>query len=163
MRSRKWVIIIGITFITSLIFFLRRPVEQTSSRQSFQPADKLISIGIGKEATVAAEVADTPDERTRGLSGRESLDNNRGMLFVFEQPTIQSFWMHGMQFPLDIIWIQNNQIIHIDQNVPQPRPDMLTSQLPTYRPPKPITHVLEVNAGWVERFGVAVGDRVSIR
>src|SRR3989344_3256578 len=154
MRSRKWVIIIGITFITSLIFFLRRPVEQTSSRQSFQPADKLISIGIGKEATVAAEVADTPDERTRGLSGRESLDNNRSMLFVFEQPTIQTFWMHGMQFPLDIIWI------HIDQIISQPRPDMPTSQLSTYRAPKPITHVLEVNAGWVERFGVAVGDRV---
>src|SRR4030042_2564613 len=57
---------------------------------------------------IFVEIADTPEKRSQGLSGRDNLSQNQGMLFIFNQPAIPSFWMKDMNFPLDFIWINNN-------------------------------------------------------
>jgi uncharacterized membrane protein (UPF0127 family) len=66
---------------------------------------------------LSVEVADTPAERGRGLSGREMLPENSGMLFVFDTPGRYGFWMYGMKFPLDIIWIDERlRVVYFVEN-----------------------------------------------
>lgn len=106
------------------------------------------------------EVADTAYLRSRGLSGRESLPEDAGMLFVFGSSSAQTFWMKGMRFPLDIIWIRNDRIVGIEKNVP-PESDTPVLGLKLYSSPEPVDKVLEINAGLSERYGFEVGDRVE--
>ncbi|MCX8009506.1 MAG: DUF192 domain-containing protein, partial [Patescibacteria group bacterium] len=72
------------------------------------------------------ELFDTQEKRTRGLSGRDFLPENKGMLFIFEKPDYYTFWMKEMKFPLDFIWIRGDEIVEITENV---KPE-------DYQPPK---------------------------
>jgi uncharacterized protein len=108
------------------------------------------------------DVADTPLERQQGLSGRESLRANEGMLFVFRKPAIQRFWMKDMLISIDIIWIDGNRVVGFEENV-SPQPGVPLAGLTVYKPPSPVDYVLEVPSGTVSRIGVSVGDGVSIR
>jgi hypothetical protein len=111
---------------------------------------------------ITAEVADTDEKRELGLSYRSSLDENSGMLFVFESPRIAYFWMKDMNFPLDIIWILDNKVIDIDKNVPIPKVGISLNQLPTYSPSEKINYALEVNAGFADKNKIKAGDEVGI-
>ena len=104
----------------------------------------------------------TPAERAAGLSGYDELPEDAGMLFVFAEPWQPSFWMKGMRFALDIIWMRDDTVVQIHAAVPPPPPDTPDDQLPRYRPNHPITHVLELNAGAAARLGIAVGDRIAL-
>lgn len=119
-----------------------------------------VQVNVGDTSSVSVEVAGTPAEHIKGLSGRKLLEENHGMLFVFEQEGSPSFWMYDMRFPLDILWINNGRIVYIHENVPHPDPGTAASELPVYRPPVKITHVLEVNAGWAKEHEVQIGDIV---
>ena len=102
------------------------------------------------------EVADTPAERTQGLSGRDDLGMNEGMLFVFDKPGTHGFWMKDMKFPIDIIWISNDEVIYILSSL---NPD----SYPTiFSPPKLVSQVLEVKAGTALRLNVVEGDKILI-
>ena len=104
------------------------------------------------------EVADTPDERGRGLSDRDMLPKDAAMLFVFETPGKHGFWMYRMRFPLDIIWIDEGlRVVYFVENV---KPCVNVCE--TYEPPADALYVLEVNAGFVKSHGVMVGDKVEI-
>ena len=96
--------------------------------------------------------------RAMGLSGRKFLGENDGMLFVFNRPNVQRFWMRDMKFPLDIIWIDNNKVVGVAENLP---PASFNS-LKTYASPVPVRFVLEVNAGSAQKFGINVGNEVFI-
>lgn len=104
------------------------------------------------------ELAITEAERQKGLGYRDSLADNRGMLFVYDHPEQHRFWMKGMRFPIDIIWIENKKIIDISANVPI-SDDVI---LPTYAPKLPVSQILELNAGTVDRLGIKIGDTVQI-
>jgi hypothetical protein len=105
------------------------------------------------------EIADTRQEKEKGLSGRESLAEDAGILFVYEKPQKPGFWMKDMLIPLDFIWINNGEVVRVDKNV-QPAdfqpPDSLV-------PEQKVDMVLEVNAGIVKRYGIEIGDRVSFK
>lgn len=95
---------------------------------------------------IQIELADTPEKRNLGLSGRENLPPRTGMLFTFDQPGKWGFWMKDMHFPIDIIWLDGNyRPIHAAESItPQSYPK-------TFYPPAPATYVLEINAGeWQE-------------
>lgn len=114
-----------------------------------------------KGTTLVVEIADDALERSQGLSGRASLQQNSGMLFLFEAPFVASFWMKDMNFALDFIWIRDNTIVDITENVPAPKDD----NLPSYQPNQPVDAVLEVNAGWVVEHGgknALLGERVTL-
>ena len=113
------------------------------------------------EARINVLVADTPQERAAGLSGYAGLPEDAGMLFVFPEPRQPSFWMKGMEFALDIIWIADGRAVQIDASVPPAPKDTPDDQLPRYRPDEPITHVLELSAGSAARLGITVGDRIT--
>lgn len=106
-------------------------------------------------------VADNPIKRSRGLSGRESLAENEGMLFLFSGAGYQVFWMKGMLIPIDIIWVKDNRVVGFEKNV-QPEPGVKSSRLKRYAPPEAVDKVLEVRAGTVERLGVQVGDEAMV-
>src|SRR3989344_4740780 len=110
-----------------------------------------------RDSVFLVELAITPRERERGLSGRQSLDPNSGMLFLFGNEAVYHFWMRGMQFPLDFIWIDDNIIVDIDENVPAP----MGNEEPIELAPKvPVDKVLELNAGVVSALGVKTGDQI---
>ena len=110
------------------------------------------------DAVFTAELAITPDQRQQGLSGREGLPIGAGMLFIFETRSASSFWMKGMRFPLDFVWISDEcRVVAVTENVPPPEPDATT--LPTYRSEPPAAYNFEINAGEARARGVEVGDR----
>ncbi len=102
---------------------------------------------------VAVEVAESDADRQQGLMGRDSLPPDRGMLFVYSRPQTLSFWMRNTEIPLDIAYIsQNGRIVDIQQMEPHTQ-----EQHPSR---EPAMYALEMNRGWFEEHGVAVGDRV---
>lgn len=113
--------------------------------------------------TLSVEVANTEPERELGLGGRNLLPKNSGMLFIFDAKGISpGFWMKGMLFPLDIIWIGGGKIIKIDKNISAPSPGTPDSNLVVYNPGVPIDYVLEVNAGYSDLNGLKTGSLVDL-
>jgi uncharacterized membrane protein (UPF0127 family) len=118
------------------------------------------SDGTTTKATLNVEIADTAEERGLGLGGRPSLDPNSGMVFVFPEPGNYNFWMKGMEFPLDFIWISSDRIVGLSENVPPPSPNQQT--LPLYHANSPVDKVLEVNAGFVKAHNIQMGDVLRV-
>lgn len=111
--------------------------------------------------SVNADIAATPEARKKGLSGRESLEINRGMLFVFETSGNYPIWMKGMRFPIDVIWIdENKKIVYIAPSA-LPEPGKKDSELVIYKPSANAKYVLEINAGLASANNLQVGDSVN--
>lgn len=100
--------------------------------------------------------ARTAEERQQGLSGKKEIGAD-GLLFVFPESGYPGIWMKGMLFPIDIIWIDKSlHVVHIEQNV---SPD---SYPKVYRPSQPAQYVLETKSHFVDTFGIAVGQEVTL-
>ena len=110
--------------------------------------------------SVKVELALTSEEKAQGLSGRSELKDNEGMLFVFSQSGQHTFWMKDMNFPIDIVWINDNKIVGIEKNA-LPEPGVELNQLRVYQPPGFIDAVLEVNAGFSDKHSLQVGDQLE--
>lgn len=115
-----------------------------------------------REQIIVVDIVKDPDTRARGLSGRDGLGVNEGMLFLFDTPAYYPFWMKDMKFPIDIVWISGNTIVGIDERVP-PEPGVPDRELTTYAPPEPVDKVLELAAGRVRLLRASVGDAVKVR
>lgn len=102
-------------------------------------------------------IADTAETRARGLSGRETLPRDEGMLFIFESNGIYSFWMKDMNFSIDILWISSaGKIVDMSSRVsPATYPAVFTSRAPA-------RYVLELPAGFLEEYNVKIRDTVEI-
>lgn len=101
---------------------------------------------------IQVSVADEPYEQQRGLSGRTSLKDGRGMLFIYAEPGNYNFWMKDMHFPLDFIWLNEGRIVGITTNVtPSAYPQ-------AFGPPEPVRYILEVNAGWAAAHNLRPGQ-----
>jgi len=112
-----------------------------------------------KEKCFEVEIAQTPEEKRKGLMGRDKLAEDKGMLFAYEEENIYSFWMKNMKFALDIIWIDSNAtVIHIAENVPPCQEGNCQS----YRPERKATYILEINAGLASKYGIKTGDAVIL-
>lgn len=145
-------------FIVGLGLFLRK----TDSFPIASPKPETSSKIKIAEIVVEVEVADSNDERAKGLSGKDKLEDAKGMLFVFDQNDIRpSFWMRGMKFPIDIIWIKDNKITQIDKNV-EPQPETTDEKLTRFKPNTPVDYVLEVNAGFSDKNNLQVGANFEI-
>ncbi|MBI4122817.1 MAG: DUF192 domain-containing protein [Parcubacteria group bacterium] len=140
-------IVIGVTLFlgASAVFLPKGKDVQTEQR--------IIRIG---NQELLVEIADTRQLQIRGLSGRPSLGEREGMLFVYENPQALSFWMKDMRFAIDIIWIDEYKtIVGIAPDIsPDTFPQTFSSGLP-------VQYVLEISAGWADRYGVIVGDRID--
>src|SRR5215212_10690144 len=110
---------------------------------------------------LTVELASQPADRGLGLGYREGLAAGTGMLFVFDAPAPRSFWMRGMQFCIDIIWIENGVIQGAAESVCPEPPGTADADLPSYTSPIPVTYVLEVPAGWLDAYGLGAGTPVD--
>lgn len=109
----------------------------------------------GSEVPVEVEIANSTATRMKGLMGRQSLGENDGMLFVFDQPGIYSFWMLNTTIPLEAIHIAENGTV-ADIIEMEPCGLNITS-CKTYPPRAPARYVLEVNQDFSKRHGVEIG------
>ena len=111
----------------------------------------LLSAGIHK---IRAMVAQTPDQRQTGLMYRKAMEPNEGMLFVFESPMRQCFWMKNTLLPLSAAFIgDDGRIVNIADMAPQ--------SLDSHCSDKPVRFVLEMHKGWFSKHGLKSGDRIA--
>lgn len=115
------------------------------------------------DAKLKVEVANTPSKRSKGLGGRRSLAQDEGMLFVFSKTDKYPFWMKGLSFPLDFVWIKGLEVVDILPNVQLPQPNQKDESLPIYLPKEEINKVLEVNAGLIQKLNIKIGDTIKLR
>lgn len=110
---------------------------------------------------LTVELAYQPADTSRGLGYRDGLEPGTGMLFLFTDAAPRSFWMRGMRFCLDIIWIEGGAIQGAAESVcPEPA-GTADADLPSYVSPEPVSYVLEVPAGWLDHYGLGVGTPVE--
>lgn len=103
---------------------------------------------------IQAEVANTDETRERGLMFRKRLEGNDGMLFVFERPDKQCFWMHNTPLPLSIAFIADDgTIVNID--------DMAPETDDTHCSRKPVRYALEMAQGWFADHGITTGKKID--
>jgi len=105
-------------------------------------------------ALIDIEIADSDYETQTGLMYRSTMKVSEGMLFIFPNEAMHSFYMKNTEIPLDIIFIkENHSIAHIQENAQPYNESSVSSRVP-------VQYVLEINAGLVEKWGVAVGDSI---
>ncbi|MCC6639231.1 DUF192 domain-containing protein [Candidatus Falkowbacteria bacterium] len=126
------------------------PIQITNEQGILTPR-----VSLGGKITVDVLIAQTAEQKMRGLGYRDSLPSWQGMLFPSFDNTEPIFWMKGMNFDIDIIWIKDNEVVDIDTNVSH------LDQTALYRPITSANMVLEINAGLAEKYGVSVGDYVG--
>lgn len=143
---------VGFLLLSCGTWFLlsHRPTLDTES------ADPQVALSLGSK-TIVAEIVDTPTRREIGLSGRLSLPDGEGMLFVFPESDRYGFWMPDMHFAIDIMWLDADwHVVYIQENAtPESYPAVFT-------PDTPARYVLEVPSGFAKQYGVEKGSQVRI-
>lgn len=101
-------------------------------------------------------LATTPQAQARGLGGRSAMPSNQGMLFTFSNPGLECFWMKGMRFSLDMIWLnKQKKVVYVQSNVaPSTYPN-------SFCPTLPAKYVIELDAGQVEAMHLQQGQHIS--
>ena len=103
---------------------------------------------------IDAQVASTPDQRATGLMHRKEMPQHEGMLFVFESPSQQCFWMKNTLLPLSVAFVADDgTIVNIDEMKPQ--------TLDSHCSARPVRYVLEMNTGWFSKKGLKAGQKLS--
>lgn len=109
----------------------------------------------------SVELALDAASQQRGLMFRDDMPADHGMLFVFDRPNVQTFWMKNCRMPLDILYFdQNYKLVSVQQRVP-PCGDA-DGNCPVYPSTGPAQYVLELNAGTAEKIGVKAGDALTV-
>ncbi|MEA3254822.1 MAG: DUF192 domain-containing protein [Candidatus Altiarchaeota archaeon] len=150
--DKKVLAVFGVVILAGLWFLMTSGVATTSlcfnSLKGFEGA-KCIDV----------EIVDNVESRRIGLSGRDSLGQDEGMFFVFDKEGEHAFWMGGMSFPLDIIWInKNKRVAYIAKNVPPCQ----ESSCPLYKPGVNSLYVLEVNARFTGKYNITNDTQVFL-
>ena len=103
---------------------------------------------------IDAQVAQTPNQRSTGLMFRTSMGANEGMLFAFDEPGTQCFWMKNTLLPLSIAFVADDgTVVNID--------DMKPQTLESHCSTKPVRFVLEMNQGWFAKRGIKAGAKLQ--
>ena len=108
--------------------------------------------------SIEVEIADTIEKRRLGLSFRTQLPHGKGMLFIFNDKKKHSFWMKNMLIPLDILWMDNHRIVHIEHATAP----LLQNETPrAVVPDKKANFVLEIAAGQAKVLNLKVGQKLK--
>lgn len=155
-KVKKYIIrAIFLSFLFIVIWFFYQTQSPGKGDISFGD-NGYVQIG---DIRIDVEIANTNSSRATGLSGRKSLAENSGMLFLFDLKGLYSFWMPDMYFPIDIIWILDGVIVGVEHNVSN---EFDMNNPVYYYSPEDVNMVLEVNAGFVNTKGIQIGDRIEI-
>lgn len=98
------------------------------------------------------QVAQTPEQQATGLMFRKTMGTNEGMLFIFDEPRQQCFWMKNTLLPLSVAFIADDGgVVNVD--------DMKPQTLDSHCSTKPVRFVLEMNVGWFDKRGIKAGSK----
>jgi uncharacterized membrane protein (UPF0127 family) len=156
-HTKIWLIAIFGIIIGSVAIFLvhfnQFNIATSQNTQSNETLPFSATVISPQGVHIKVRVADTDETKELGLSYFKSLPEKQGMLFVFPQLGIYSFWMKGMNFPIDIIWLDENlkivdRLINVD---PSTYPE-------TYTPSASAAYVLEISANTADQYGFTNGS-----
>lgn len=138
---------VGLALLLAGIGFIAFGIRGITENRAFIKTPKQL---------LRAEVVDTDEAREKGLSGRDGLDKNRAMLFVFDAVEKHGFWMKDMKFAIDIVWLdENKKIVSVKENAePASYPD-------TFYPSEPAKYVIEVMAGRAHELEMKTSTTLS--
>jgi len=139
------------------------PQPDSMAIQSMPLADgaEIAEVAIPGGAIVEAQIASTPAQREQGLSGTDALADGHGMLFSFPKPGLYGMWMKGMNYNLDMVWLnEHGQVVKIVENAPAPAVGV--TNWPAYENTVPASFVLELPAGATEKYGLSIGAQLGI-
>ncbi len=154
MRNRLAIVALAVALLVAALWFL---VPRALNMPLSDQTSVVTILSSSGPVRVFVEVADDPLERSRGLMFRESLAEDAGMLFVFGDEKIRSFWMHSTLIPLDTMFIGNDLTI---VDVVEGAVPCEASPCPLYTSSAPARYALEVNAGFVQDHGIEIADVV---
>jgi uncharacterized protein len=147
------------SLLLSCLLLLFLPLASCTARKAVtdspNPPLETATIRVGK-AQVVAELARTEVERERGLMFRTSLEDGKGMLFIFDKDERLAFWMKNTLIPLSLAYIASDGTIR--QII-----DLEAESLATVQAERSVRYALEAPKGWFERAGVRVGDSVDLQ
>lgn len=157
-----------INFSTALLILLSSCTFLTFARTAIANASEIVEQGqtlpitataqVGGE-TIELEIAQTPQQQATGLMFRQSLEDNRGMLFPFQYERNARFWMKNVPISLDMIFLNGDRIVAIIPNVP----GCTKTPCPIYEPEVLVDGVLELRGGRAAELGVKVNDQILIQ
>jgi len=169
-KNKLFQISAGIVLIIIVIFFAFSTFQKNSSQKSSEKLKTITAYDFVKNgeltfqtadsefiSKIDIEIAEDDDSRTQGLMYRDNMKESQGMFFIFPYEFPQSFWMRNTVMPLDIMFVNKaNEIVKIHKNA-KPYDE---SSYPSVRP---AIYVVEVRAGYSEKFGVKEGDKIVWR
>jgi len=150
LASAILLIIIGGLYLTQNNFL------KSGGKLSFPKKTKIVTIANQR---FKVTVASLQQEQEVGLSETKSLQPDQGMIFLFSKPDYYRFWMKNMKIPIDIIYINQNSIVTIKNNVQPPKNN--NENLTIYIPTEPADKVLEIQAGLSKKYNFKNGDEVK--
>lgn len=163
---KKIIIIVAIAVIIQLVIVVAIPFikslqqEELARQISLEAASseaKPVAVTFGGDYTFKVDLALDNNARERGLSNTFFLDDDKGLLFVFEKSGHPEIWMKEMIYSLDIAWLDSGfNVVHLEKNVaPTTYPETFGSE-------KPARYVLEVNAGFFDKHQVVEGSKLVL-
>ncbi len=141
--------------------FFQTLKEEVPTKQAVVPylSDGMFVDVLVGGVKVNAEIAKSAAKRTKGLSKRYNLDEGKGMLFVFEKAGKYPFWNKDTYIPLDILWIENNKVVHILEGLPVYNEKTAITEFPKAE----ANFVLEVSEGFVKKNNIKLGDSFKLQ
>jgi uncharacterized protein len=156
-RSTKRDVLRG-AVVTALLFTACSGGRGAAPSASQTPPATGPRVVLPSGAVFALEVARTPEQTAQGLMFRESLAPSTGMVFLFDAPRPQAFWMKNCHFALDMVFTRKDgTVVDVLENVPPCDAD----PCPSYPSRAPADTVVELTAGEAKRHGVVTGARLS--
>ncbi|MDX9913353.1 MAG: DUF192 domain-containing protein [Candidatus Moranbacteria bacterium] len=147
---KKYKIVLALLFI-SIILILGGVFYFFEIEKDKNIEDNIVSLG---SCDINIEAVSTEELMKKGLSDRDSLCENCGMLFVFGEEEHHFFWMKDMRFPIDIIWLRDNKVVDISQDISHKSKNSHSSK-------EKVDKVLELNANAVTRCEIEIGDKLK--
>lgn len=155
MKNNDWLLtLVGMVVLGGLIWgFTTYDESLTSNNTDGTEVEDQLS---GEKPALHLEVAGTTEEHRQGLSGRESLPEDTGLLFVFNSSRRHGIWMKDMNFPIDIMWLDEKRCL-LDYEAAA-SPDTFPQ---VFRPDEPAQFVLETNSGFVDKYQLERGECIT--
>lgn len=142
--------LVGLSFLICSNLFADENLKISFEKEKIKIGSKIVQV----------EIAKTPDQHQYGLMNRNSLPENNGMLFIFENEQTLSFWMKNTFIDLSIAYIdKNKQIVDIQEM--KATNQMMVGDLPSYPSVKPALYALEMNKGWFKKNKIKVGQKFN--
>lgn len=151
---RAWIIWLfaGLTIFLGLWYAW--PLKERSVLGNGQPFLPKMTLQNAPGGVLHVEIADEPEERIQGLSRRNALAPNHGMVFLFKTSGIYPFWMQDMRFPIDIIYLKEGVVVDVFSMV---TPPALGEEPKTVEPSASVNAVLELASGEADRRNIVSG------